>query len=152
MRMQWCQKKSPIENDWTCAQRWRDTSAYRLTDNTDEGSAWTQLCTPSRTISEPGTQLSCICTQSGILWISLKQQLAVILFKGRKSQQPYSTLRWHSLCAGNKLDVHQLDIPQDIKTAPLTFSKKRKKEGGKETGGRRQRKSCSCFKMAFGIR
>ena len=132
-------KKSHIENDWTCPRRWRDTSAYRLTDSTDEECTWTQLCSPSRTILEPETQLSCICTKSGILWVSLKQQVAVILFKGRKSQQPYLTLRWHSLCAGSKLDVHQLDIPQDIKTAPLTFSKKRKEEGGKERGGRRQK-------------
>ena len=101
---------------------------------------------PSRTISGPWTQLSCIYTKSGILWVSWKQQVAETLFKGRKKEPEtlFDLGVTQSACwrragtpswAKGLLSHHQLDnIPEDITTAPLTSSEKKKREGGKEGG------------------
>lgn len=76
-----------------------------------------------------------------------RKKEAATLLGLRTTQCSHWTPAWTSSWSGAELDHHQLGIPEGIKTAPVTSSKK-----GKTEGGGRQWQLCSHYKPTFRIR
>lgn len=149
-----------IENDWTDPVGWRNTFVYRLTGGTYKGSSAGYHHPNSvplgmgRAISGPWTQLSWVYTKSRILSLSKTATCSLSLFK--RGNEPETLLSfgvtqsawWRPAAASGwaeaKLDHHGLDLPEDVKTAPLTsIGKRKREEGGKGEGRETERGNCA---------
>lgn len=107
-----------------------------------------------RAISGPWTQLSWVYTKSRILSLSKTATCSLSLFK--RGNEPETLLSfgvtqsawWRPAAASGwaeaKLDHHGLDLPEDVKTAPLTsIGKRKREEGGKGEGRETERGNCA---------